>query len=175
MGVPRMMCERAAMKLDALLSAARILRSQPGCSMPLVKVHARLTEELGPGVGSYAELYQQLKNRPQSFLVIDSPRLLPDTTGWPPHVREAYGAALDNAGLGACVRVALTESLPETDHDDALALAGATLSDLWNASARDPIMRDIVTRAAQQLEEINAALADVGEARPTTHPPDPLQ
>lgn len=164
------------MKLDALLRAAQILRSQPAYAMPLVKLHARLVEELGPDLGSYADVYQQLKNRPQSFLVIDSPKLLPDNTAWPRQVREAYDVALDGAGLGAYVRVALTELPAETGQEDALAVAGATLGDLWTVFAKDATLRELITRAAQQLEEISALLSsDAGEERPTTPPPDPPQ
>jgi len=163
------------MKLDALLRAAQILRSQPACAMPLVKLHARLAQELGPDLGSYADLYSQLKNRPQSFLIIDSPRLLPDTGGWPRHVREAYDVALQGAGLGACVRVALTELPNEGRDGDPLAFAGATVGELWAAADKDPTLLAFVTRAAQQLQEICAVMSPDASAEhptiPLPHPP----
>lgn len=144
--------------------------------MALNKLYARLAEELGADAGSYADVYHQLKNRPQSFMLIDSPKLLPDTSAWPRQVREEYDVALRNAGMGACVRVALTEVPSASGPADALALAGATLNDLWTAVARDPAMRDFVTRAAKQLEEIIAATApDVEVKHPTIRPPDPPQ
>jgi hypothetical protein len=154
------------MKLDALLRAAQLLRAEPAHSMPLVKLHARLCDELGAGVGTYAEVYQQLKNRPQSFTVIDAPRLLNGTEGWPRHLREEYGAALESAGVGSCMRVTLTEP-SDSGNADAIALAGDTISALWRAAADDAELRDYLARASEQLEEIAATLQAASE-EPTT-------
>lgn len=161
------------MKLEAILRAAQILRAQPTYAMPLAKLHARLAEELGTDAGTYAQIYLQLKNRPQSFMVVDSPRLLDGTDHWPIQVREEYDVALEVAGLGACVRVALTEVAVEDAQPGAIALAGATMTELWNAGEHDPVMREYVTRATRELEEISSLLwADAEAELPTIPLPD---
>lgn len=160
------------MKLVAVLRAAQILRAQPAYTMPLAKLHARLAEELGPDAGTYAQVYLQLKNRPHSFMLVDSPRLL-EGGSWPAEVREDYGAALEGTGLGACVRVALTEFPGEETQPDAIAVAAATMNELRMAAGDDPVIREYVARAARELEEISAQLAaDAGAGPPTTPPPD---
>jgi hypothetical protein len=160
------------MKLEAILRAAQILRAQPAYAMPLAKLHARLAEELGTDAGTYAQVYLQLKNRPQSFMVVDSPRLLAGTEYWPAQVRDEYDAVLEVAGLGACVRVALTEVV-EDARSGAVALAGATMTELWNAAEHDSVMREYVTRATRELEEISSLLSMDAEAeRPTIPLPD---
>ena len=162
------------MKLEAILRAAQILRAQPSYAMPLAKLHTRLAEELGTDAGTYAQIYLQLKNRPQSFMVVDSPRLLDGTDYWPAQARDEYDAVLDVAGLGACVRVALTEVAVQDEQPGAIALAGATMSELWNAGEHDPIMRERVARATRELEEISSLLsADAEAERPTIPLPDP--
>lgn len=159
------------MNLDTLLCAARILRAQPACTLPLVRLHALLREQLGPAAGSYAQLYHQLKSRPQSFMLFDSPRLLDAAHSWPAEVREHYHHAFQRAGLGACVRVALTE-LPPDPSDGALALAGHTVSELWRCAGSDAVLRDLLVRASRQLEEISARLqADAATEHPTTPAP----
>lgn len=158
------------MNLDTLLCAVRILRAQPACTLPLVRLHALLRKERGPAAGSYAQLYHQLKTRPQSFMLFDSPRLLDTAHTWPAEVREHYDSAFERAGLGACVRVALTE--PPDPSDGALALAGHTVSELWRCAGHDALLRDLLVRAARQLEEISAQLqAGAATERPTTPAP----
>lgn len=160
------------MKLEAILRAAQILRAQPAYAMPLVKLHARLAEELGTDAGTYAQIYLQLKKRPQSFMVVDSPRLLDGTDYWPAQVRGEYAAVLEGAGLGACVRVALTEVAVEDAQSGAIALAGTTMTELWNAGEHDPVVREYVARATRELEEISSLLSQDAEAeRPTIPPP----
>lgn len=160
------------MKLDALLRAAQILRAQPAYTMPLAKLHARLAEELGSGAGTYAQMYRQLKNRPESFMLVDSPRLLSGPQVWPSEARADYDAALEDVGLGACVRVALTEfSVEETP--GAIGLAATTMNELWLAGEADPVIREYVLRASRELEEISSALSAAASAeRPTTPRPD---
>jgi hypothetical protein len=159
------------MKIDTLLRAAQILRTQPARSMALVKLHSRLTDELGTDAGTYAQLYAELKKRPESFLLLDMPRLLDGAQRWPKQVREEYGSVLEGAGLGACVRVALNE-LPHSEVDDALSLASSTVSELWAGLETDATLREYLQRAADQLEEISALLNASEAERPTTHPPD---
>jgi hypothetical protein len=160
------------MKLDALLRAAQMLRAQPAHTMPLVTLHARLYNELGAGVGTYAEVYQQLKNRPQSFSVIDSPRLLDATDSWPQHVREEYGPALETVGIGSCMRVTLTEPTGDGANADAIAMAGETISGLWRAAEGDAELRDYLARATDALEAIAFTLQDAAAAPTTTPLPD---
>jgi hypothetical protein len=153
------------MKLEVLLRAAEILRSQPAYTMSLAKLHAQLVEDLGAGASTYAQTYADLKNRPQSFMLLDTPKLLDSADSWPAQVREQYDEALNTAGLGACVRVMLAEQTNEVSND-VLALANATLAELSRCS--DPIMLEHLARATEAIEEISAA-AEL----PTTHPRGP--
>jgi len=163
------------MKLHVLVRAAQILRAQPAYSLSLVRLHARLSDELGAQAGSYAALHAELKKRPESFVVIDSPRVLAEGAGrWPKQLREQYDDAFSGAGLGACVRVSLAEPPNENPDADALRLAGRTVSELWSAASSDAMLCDYLTRASQQLEEISSLLSpDAVAELPTTHPHDP--
>ncbi|MGQ0561951.1 MAG: hypothetical protein ACT443_08775 [Gemmatimonadota bacterium] len=151
------------MKLDTLLRAAQILRSQPAYAMPLARLHARLAEEFGGEAGSYARMYQELKKRPQSFMVLDSPRLVED---------DRYDDLLEGTGLGACTRVALAEAIEE-EAPGALNMAGATLAELWPKTEADPVLREYLAQAMRELEAISAAAADGAPAHPTTPARDP--
>jgi hypothetical protein len=162
------------MNVEAIVRAAQILRSQPAYTMPLQALHARLERELGPDAGSYAQIYLQLKRLPHSFLMIDSPQLLQGADVWPAQVREEYGSALEGAGLGSCVRVALADVSVE-EHAGAIGLASTTVSELWAVAEGDPVLRAFLTDAAHQLEELSSLLADGEPAHPTTPPPDPPQ
>lgn len=160
------------MNLDTLLRAAQILRAQPACTMSLLELHARLRTELGAAAGTYAQLQRELKRRPQSFLLFDSPRLTDATRGWPAHVREDYDRALENSGLADGLRVALTE-LPMQTPDGPLGMAGNTVGELWRCAEQDAIMRQFLDSAASKLEEISSLLQPDGEAEhPTTPAPD---
>ena len=169
MGLPHLRCQTVRMKIDTLLRAAQILRAQPAHCMPLQLLHGKLTLELGAQVGSYAQFHAELKKRPESFMLLDSPRLLPQATEWPAHVREAYDCALDGAGLGSCQRVALTDII-EPAGNDAISLASCTISELWPAAEKDATLRNVMQRASDQLAEISSLLAEA--ERPTTRPPD---
>lgn len=138
------------MKLDTLLRVAQILRSQPAYTMPLSRLHKCLAEELGPEAGTYAQMYHELKKRPQSFMVLDSPRLLD---------HEAYGGLFDDAGLGACTRIALAELGAGDDLTSAVSIASATLSELWTRADTDPVLRDYLVQAAREMERISDALS----------------
>lgn len=157
------------MSLDTLLSAARILQSQPGYTMPLARLHAQLVRELGPAAGSYAQIYQALRNRTDSFLIVDAPRVLA-TDSWPGGVREAYDAAMQDAGLGSCVRVMLTETPPRHDAD-LLALLSTTLTELTVQCAGDRALTGYLERATVEIAELGRLMAGAA-GRPTTHPPD---
>lgn len=161
------------MLIDAVLRAARILQSQPGYSMPLLRLHAQLVHELGADAGSYRQIYQQLKKRIDSFIIADMPRVLGGTDGWPGGVREAYESALDHAGLGSCVRITLTETPAQGKPCDLLAALGATLADLAINSAADDELAAYVERGSQQLLEMSRIIPDAETARPTTPLPDP--
>jgi hypothetical protein len=138
------------MKLDALLRVAQILRSQPAYTMPLARLHRCLAEELGTDAGTYAQMYQELKKRPHSFMVLDSPRLLD---------HEAYGALLEEAGLGACTRIALADLGAGEDLTSAISIAGATLSELWLRAETDPVLREYLVQAATEMERICQAMS----------------
>jgi hypothetical protein len=159
------------MLIDTVLRAARILQTAPGYSMPLVRLHAQLVRELGVAAGSYGEIYQQLKKRTDSFIVVDAVRVLDGTESWPGVVREVYDAALAHAGLGSCVRVSLT-SLQEGEASDLLTALGATLAQLAAGSTGDEALIEYLERGTQQLAEMNRVMFG-GTDRPTTLPPDP--
>jgi hypothetical protein len=135
------------MNLDALLRAAQILGSQPARTMSLARLHACLAGELGSDAGTYAHIHAELKKRPQSFMVLEAPRLTAD---------DAYESVLEGAGVSGCTWVTLAEG-PGEDLD-ALGVATATLTELWTRIEADPTLRDYLVNAAQQLEALGEAL-----------------
>ena len=160
------------MKIEAVLRAAQILRTQPAYTMSLNQLHARLQSELGADAGTYGQFYLHLKNRPQSFTIIDAPQLLRGSDIWPAQVREEYDSVLENAGLGTCIRVALTEVAIEEAQPGAIALASKTIGELWGAAQQDSVLCEFLAHASRQIEEISSLLADAEATRPTTPPPD---
>lgn len=160
------------MLIDAVLRAARILQTTPGYSMPLARLHAQLIRELGPEAGSYGEIYQQLKKRTDSFIVIDSARVLAGADSWPTPVREAYDSALEHAGMGACARVTLTAA-EEGERTCALVSEiGTTVAALSESCAGDESLAAYVERAARQLALLHELMSG-GTGPPTTPPPGP--
>ena len=158
------------MLIDAVLRAADILRRQPGHTMPLARLHTQLREELG-AVGSYADLYRQLKKRPASFALVDTARILGGSDGWSGFVRERYDSALDGAGLGCCVRVTLTE-LPENARGaEIVAALTATIGSLSAELERDPALHEYARRAVDELTEVSRVMS-AAAGHPTTPPPD---
>lgn len=139
MGVPRAESERGRMKLDTLLRAAQILSVQPACTMPLATLHACLTDEIGREAGTYAQMHAELKKRPQSFMVMEAPSLVEDTS---------------YAALNGFTWVTLAEK-PAEDRD-ALAIAGTTLTELWARTETDPAMRELLLEGARQIEVLGA-------------------
>lgn len=145
-----------AMTLDALLRAASILRAQPSYAMPLSRLHACLTDELGSDAGTYGEIYHQLKKRPQSFMVLE-----PDPVLEP--------------GLGSYVHVTLIEDTLIDESPDVMGMAATTLNELWQRASSDNVIQDCLARATDQLVQLNSLITPAGEAeRPTTRAPDPL-
>ena len=160
------------MLIDTVLRAARILQSAPGYSMPLRRLHAQLVRELGPGAGTYGEIYQQLRKRTDSFIVVDGARVLGGADTWPGQVREAYDSALEHAGLGSCIRVSLA-CAQEGEQSALLAALGTTVATLSTGAAGDPTMQPYVEGVARQLAELNRVIMAGGTDRPTTPLPDP--
>jgi hypothetical protein len=161
------------MLIEVVLRAAHILKSQPGYTMPLARLHAQLVKELGPHAGSYGQIYQQLHRRADSFLILDSPKKLAGTDSWPGAVREAYESALDHAGLGCCVRVTLTEAPPDRQATDILAALNLTMAELVMAQGQEPTVRDFVERAAEQLAEVSNVMLAAAATQPTIPARDP--
>jgi hypothetical protein len=161
------------MLIDTVLRAARILQGTPGYSLPLARLHAQLVRELGAEAGSYGEIYQQLKKRTDSFIVLDAARVLDGSDNWPLLIREEYDSALEHAGLGSCVRVSLAAAQEGEQTCDLMGALGATLAELTIAATGDEALTGYVERAAQQLAELNRVVFSGGTARPTTLPPDP--
>lgn len=160
------------MSLDALLFAARILQAQPGYSMPLVHLHARLVRELGVRAGSYGEIYQALRKRTDSFAIVDAPRVLGGIDNWPGAVREAYDSALEQAGLGSCVRVVLTET-PVAEGAGLLAALSFTLAELAHSVGADRALAGYLERGALEVDEIARIMQDAEADHPTTLLPGP--
>ena len=159
------------MLIDAVLRAARILRTSPGNSLPLARLHAQLVRELGPQAGNYREIYQQLKKRIDSFIVIDAARVLDGADSWPSLVREAYDSALERAGMGSCVRVTLTSAQDGERSCELVTEIGATVAALQECSAGDEALTAYVARAARQLAELHEIMSG-GTGHPTIPPPD---
>jgi hypothetical protein len=159
------------MIIDAVLRAARILQTQPGYTMPLIRLHARLVRELGPDAGSYGQIYQQLKKRTDSFALIDTPKLLGGIESWPGLVQEAYDAALEGAGLGSCVRVTLVEIPTQAETCDLITALNVTLAELASHCEGDDALAAYVEQATQQLDEINRIMLAATD-RPTIRLPD---
>ena len=158
------------MLIDALLKAADILRLQPGHTMPLARLHTQLRDELG-SVGSYADLYRQLKKQPTSFALVDTARILGGTDGWSGLVRERYDSALDGAGLGSCIRVTLTE-LPETERSaEILAALTETVGALSGELENDRALQEYARRAVHELAELSRVMSAAAD-HPTIPPPD---
>ena len=141
------------MLIDAVLRAARILQTIPGSSMPLVRLHAQLVRELGPAVGSYGEIYQQLKKRTDSFIVVDEARVLAGADGWPGVVREAE---TDAAPVVAAALDLLRESLRELN--DTRAREGQRIHEL--IGSRCASMRGQVVAVKGRLPEVSQRLRD---------------
>ena len=160
------------MLIEALVRAAHILRSQPGYTMPLHRLHAQLVAEPRLASVSYGEIYQHLQKRADSFVLLDSPRLLGNGEGWPGMVREAYDNALDGVGLGSCVRVTLTEPPPEGAASELLAALNGSVALLIEGTTGDGTLHDYVARATLQLGEMNRVMQCAGTDHPTTPPPD---
>lgn len=157
------------MLIETILRAAHILRAQPGYTMTLSSLHAQLVAELGPRAGSYAEIYQQLRKRTDSFVLLNAPRFLA-AEGWRGVLHESGAGEAEAAG--AFVRVALTEPLGEED-SDLVAAVNATISTLAACCAQDQTLAPYIERAAVEAAELGRVLANAGTDRPTTPPPDP--
>ena len=141
--------------MQSILRAAEILRLQPGAAMSAPQLHARLVRELGPAAGSYAEMCHLLKNRPQSFMVLDAP----------------YCALLKDAGIESEARVALVEN--DDPSTSALDVASQSMGSLWQNAQHDEELRAFLSGALEQLVEIGEVMKGDEAARPTTPPPDP--
>lgn len=156
------------MKMELLVRAAQILRTEPAYTMPAVKLHTRLVAELGSEAGSYAEMHQMLKHRADSFILLDAPRLLPSAEAWPAQIRAEYEAALK--ATGSCTRVALLETAASAADNGALSMAGRTLSSLWPAAQSNDSLRALIRSALEELAELDEIIGH-GEAERSTTPP----
>jgi hypothetical protein len=170
--VPDSIVHSLRMSIDVVLRAAHILQTQPGFTMPLYRLHAQLVRELGAAVGSYGQIYQQLRNLTGSFALVDAPRLLNGTEAWPGQVQEAYDSALEGVGLGSCVRVMLTET-EQKESCDLIAALSVTLGELAAQCGEDHVLTSYLAAANGQLPELNNAIISAETVRPTTPLRDP--
>ncbi len=157
------------MLIEVILRAAHILRAQPGYTMTLSSLHAQLVTELGPQAGSYVEIYQHLRKRTDSFVLLNAPRLL-SPEGWLGVVHE--NGAGSTGAAGSCMRVALTEPLDGED-SDLVAAVNATISTLAACCVNDLTLAPYVERAAVEAAELSRVLANAAADHPTIPPPDP--
>jgi hypothetical protein len=160
------------MIIDAVLNAKRILEMQPGYSMPLRQLHAQLVRELGPGAGSYSEIYQQLRRKSDCFALLNAPRVL-GGHAWPGTVREQYENALEHVGLGACTRVTLTDPPVQDSAADLIAVLSATLGEIVSQADGDEALAAYIESATIDLEQLNRVITGAGTTLPTTPPPGP--
>ena len=160
------------MKMDVLFRVVHILRTQPGCTMPLSRLYAQLVQELGSRAGSYAEIYQYLRRQTGSFTLLNVPRVLVSAEGSGGRVRETYDEALEDAGLGSLVQVALTEYIEEQDPADVATALTTTVGELARLCGDDLALSGYVERATHELVELTRVLAAVPAAHPTTPPRD---
>src|SRR5690606_9601115 len=84
-----------------------LLRNDPEPMVPLARIHAALVAELGPRIGTYAQLHDRLRRRPDLFLLLDPLPLPWSADTWSGDVQDEYRNALREAGIDTGPRVAL--------------------------------------------------------------------
>lgn len=153
---------------------AALLRTAATPSVPLSRVHVALVAEVGPGLGSYAQLRNELARRSDLFLLLEPHSPLADAAAWSGGSRTEYEAALVDAGADGGLRVALAPPRPPdrpthirvVSETRLLPAPGATTLNyvdaslvlLWGATPDDPVLRSELAEAVTQAEEIRRVL-----------------
>jgi hypothetical protein len=127
--------------------ATEHLRLQNGQTMTLSDLHETLLDELGPGAGTYHQLYQRLKRSSHRFVLFERPN--PVYPGaFPDECRSDYERALRTAGLDLSPVVTL---VPQNDESsDVLGVLRETLLTMSKALASEELV------ASELLETVNA-------------------
>jgi hypothetical protein len=159
-----------------------LLRSDPEPMVPLSRIHAALVAELGPRSGTYAQLRERIRRRPDLFLLIEPIPTPWSDDSWPAELRGEYERALREAGLDAGPRVAIAGvddgplglATPAPGAAPVLRALQASLVQLWAAAAGDPQLQPELVEALGQAEEVRRVLEThlAAHARAPAEPED---
>ncbi len=158
-----------------------LLRNDPDPMVPLTRIHAALVAELGPRSGTYAQLHERLRRRPDLFLLLEPLPIPWSADSWSADIEDEYRQALHEAGLDAGPRVALAAPDAELPPPPAAAHPAApvlravqeSLVHLWSCAADDPQLQAELIEALGQAEEIRRVLQDLASSEPGHTPPRP--
>ena len=158
-----------------------LLRNDPEPLVPLTRIHAALVAELGPRTGTYAQLHERLRRRPDLFLLLEPLPMPWSADAWAADIEDEYRHALREAGLDPGPHVALATPdaelppLPATAPPAAPVLRSLqeSLVHLWSCAADDPELQAELVEALGQAEEIRRALEDLAASEPLEPPPGP--
>ncbi|HWV58966.1 MAG TPA: hypothetical protein VNZ57_16045 [Longimicrobiales bacterium] len=153
-------------------STERLLRSTPEPVVSLAWIRERLRAEGDIAAATYSYIESRLKRRPERFLVLDhDPPFGADE--WPDDVRQAYHAALSDAGVDTSPRVLLLDDhepdatdwdWPRTESANSLtAQLRSGLATLCRNFADDPTARQELLNASETVRAIAAVLAATGD------------
>lgn len=155
-----------------------LLRSDPDPMVPLTRLHAALVAELGPRGGTYAQLHQRIRRRPDLFLLLEPLSVPWSDDGWGIDLQREYERALRDAGLDTGPRVALatpdSEPPAASGADPAapvLRMLQESLVHLWASAADDPQLQAELVEALGQAEELRRVL----QALPPDDPAPPAR
>lgn len=151
--------------------ARDVLSAEPTPAVPLSRLHRTLVAEAGSAVGTYGQLHERLRRRPELFELVEPPDLPWDAATWPVEVRHQYRDALRRVGAVAEPRVALREpnEAPAPSASDGIPTVlrqlDLTLAELWTAAGDDAAVRTSVVEAMALADELRRA-SERSPARP---------
>jgi hypothetical protein len=165
------------MKPDIPARVASILKGATTPSLPLSRLHGALVAEVGPGVGTYAQLRTELARRADLFLILEPRDPLGELRDWSGDARSEYEAALLDAGGVAGHRIALAAEPPlppapfrmgpsdpgygHASGDDPAMLHSidASLVHLWGVTSGDAAIRADLAEAMSQADLLRRVLS----------------
>lgn len=170
------------MKPDIATCVASLLKASASPSLPLSRLHVALVSEVGPSVGTYAQLRSELARRSDLFLILEPHDPLGEIRDWSGRIRDEYEAALLDAGGGPRVALAGVPPPPvppirpprnermigasrAAERHGMLHQLDASLVQLWGASGGDPVLRADLAEAMAQTEEIRRLLTSEAPRR----------
>jgi hypothetical protein len=144
--------------------ALQLLRERPEPVASLSWLHAELLADDRTHPIDRSHLERQLRERPGSFLVLESPPPL-STGEWPAELRRRYEQAFGMAGLdGGPLVVLLTPTEPPADDLDPLPAPGgldghlrSSLVALCRSLAGEHCLHDALAHAVRAMQEIAQA------------------